>query len=280
MDEKLTLEKPAKLAFSDEATFTLARGIVLAPFVTIVVGLVLTLATTDATLTELIVPCVGTSGIGFILGGILGIVTLGHRIAEMRAINRMFAGEIWECWQFPSSEWQALVEAECNLISPKDEGVNAYVGIVFSSIVGMIIAIILIAVGVFAIDEPEIKSMIWIIAVAVFLLLFGIGLFQPMTARYDAYRYRQKALRVFEPRVWYASDGVYHETLGHISVQEMTEVSDQTRSQKAIRFTLLIDTDTSTSTVSYPLPVPAGCVERASRLVRRYRQERLCDRTL
>jgi hypothetical protein len=269
------MNKPAKLAFSDEATFTLTRGIVLIPFVIITFGFVLVLVTTDTTLTELALPCAGTSAIGFIWGGILGIVALGHRIAEIRAINRMFAGEIWECWQFRSSAWQALAEAECNLISPKDEGLKAYVGAVYSSIFGIILAIIIIAVGVFAIDEPELKSIMWIAAAAVFLLLLGIGLFQPMIARYDAYRYRRKALRVAEPRVWLTSDGVYHEALGHTSLKELEKVIDQTKSRKALQFTLTVSTDSSTHSVAYPLPVPAGCEERASRLVRRYRQERL-----
>jgi len=271
------MDRPAKLAFSDEATFTLTQGIVLVLFVTIVLGFALTLLTTDATPTELIVPCVGTSGIGFILGGILGIVTLGHRIAEMRAINRMFAGEIWECWQFRSSEWQALVDAECNLISPKDEGMKAYVGAVYSSIFGLIIASILIAVGVFAIDEREIKLMMWIIAVVVFILLLAIGLIQPSVARYNANRYRRKALLVAEPRVWFASDGIYHETLGHTSLKELKKVTDQTRSRKAISFTLSVSTESSTYSVATPFPVPSGCEERASKLVRRYRQERISE---
>jgi hypothetical protein len=271
------MDRPAKLAFSDEATISLTWGIVLALFVTIVIGFVLMLAVTGATLTELIVPCVGTSGIGFVLGGMFGVVALGHRIAEMRAINRMFSGEIWECWQFRSSEWQAFVDSECNLISPNDEGAKAYVGAVYSSIFGLIIAIILIAVGIFAIDELEIKAMMLIIAVIVFILLLGIGLIQPSIARYNANRYRRKALRVSEPRVWFASDGVYHETLGHTSLKELEKVTDQTRSRKAIRFTLRISTDSSTDLVMYPFPVPAGCEERASRLVRRYRQERIDD---
>ena len=233
------------------------------------------LVTTDATLTELAIPCVGISGIGFIWVGILGIVALGHRIAEIRAINRMFAGEIWECWQFRSSAWQALVEAECNPICPKDEGLNAYVGAVYSSIFGIIIAIIIVAVGAFAIDEPELKSIMWITAVAVFLLLLGIGLFQPKVARYNAYRYRRKALRVAEPCVWFASNGIYHETLGYTSLVGLREVTDQTKSRKAIRFNLKISTDESSDFVVYRFPVPTGYEERAAKLARRYRQERL-----
>lgn len=269
------MDRPTKLVFSDEASFRLARGIVLFPFVIITFGFILVLATTDATLAELAIPCVGTSGLGFIWVGILGIVTLGHRLAEIRAINRMFAGEIWECWQFRSSAWQALVEAESNLISPSSLGLNAYVGAVYSSIIGVILAIIIIAVGVFAIEDPDLKIVMWITAVALFLLLLGIGLFQPMIARYDAYRYRRKALRVAEPRVWFTSDGVYQETLGHTSLNELEKVTDQTRSRKAIKFTLAVSTESSTDSMSCHFHVPAGCEERASRLARRYRQERL-----
>ena len=269
------MNKPAKLAFSDEASFRLARGIVLIPFAIISFGFILVLVTTDAALTELAIPCIGTSAIGIIWVGILGLVALGHRQAEKRAIDRMFAGEIWECWQFRSSDWQALVEAECSLISPEDEGLSAYVGAVYSSIVGIIIAVIIAAVGAFVIDEPELKSIIWITAIAVFLLLLGIGLFQPMVARYNAYRYRRKALRVAEPRVWFASDGIYHETLGYTSLQGLIKVTDQTKSRQAIRFNLKISTDESSDLVAYRFPVPAGCEERAAKLARRYRQERL-----
>jgi hypothetical protein len=271
------MNKPAKLAFSDEATFPLTRGIILGPFVIITFTFVLALVTTDATLTELAIPCAGTSGIGFIWGGILGIVALGHRIAEIRGIHRMFAGEIWECWQFRASEWQALVEAECNLISPKEEGLEAYVGAVYSSIVGLILAIILISVGIFAIDDPDIKSMFWLIAGAVFLISLSAGLFQPKVARYNADHYRRKALRVAEPRVWFTSDSIYHETLGYTSLKELTKVTDQTKSHKAIRFNLKISTDESSDLVVYRFPVPTGYEERAGRLVRRYRQERILN---
>jgi uncharacterized membrane protein len=270
----MRIDKPAKLAFSDKASFSSVLNFVLILFVIITFGFVLYLVTTDTTLTELVIPCVGTSGIGFIIVGMFGSVVLGHRIAEIHGINQMFAGEIWECWQFRSSEWQALVEAESNLISPKDEGLEAYVGAVYSSIFGIILAVIFVAVGIFVIDDPDIKSMFWFIAVAVFLLLLGIGLFQPKVARYKANRYRRKALCVAKPRVWFASNGIYHETLGYTSLKELIKVTDQTKSRKAIRFNLKISTDESSNLVVYSFSVPTGYEERASRLVRRYRQER------
>jgi hypothetical protein len=273
------MSKPAKLVFSDEASFTLARGDILVFLAMIAYGFALTLVTTDVTLIELALPCAALSSLWFFWVALQGIIALGYRIGERRGINRMFRGEIWECWQFHSPEWQALVERELDLISPKDEGLKAYVGAVYSSIFGVVIAMIMIAVGIFVFEDPDLRSAIWIGAVTVFLLLLGIGLFQPVMARYEAYRYQRKALRVSEPRVWFASDGIYHETLGYTSLKELEKVTDRTRSRKAIQFTLGVSTDTSTSSVAYPFAVPAGCEERAGRLVRRYRQERLRSRS-
>jgi hypothetical protein len=269
------MDRPAKLAFSDEATFTFLRGKILIPVLIGISVFIVSLVTTDATLTDLALPF-GAMTVGW-LGwtALFGLIALGHLLWEKFAINRIFAGEIWECWQFSSQAWQARVEAQCNLISPKNEGLSAYAGAVYSSIVGIIIAIILIAVGMFAIEEPEIKIGMWFGAGAVFLLFLGAGLSQPMIARYKANHYRRKCLRVAQPRVWFASDGIYHEALGHTSLKELVKVTDQTRSRKTIQFTLAVSTESSTDLVAIPFPVPSGYEERAGRLVRRYRQERL-----
>ncbi len=269
------MNKPTKLAFSDEATFTFLRGEILIPFVIGASGFIAVLVTSKTTLAALALPFTALSvgWVGWV--GVFNIIAWGHRLSEKSSINRMFAEEIWECWQFPSSAWQALVEAQCNLISPEDEGLNAYMGAVYSSIVGIIFAIILIAVGMFAIEEPEIKTMFWIVAGVVFLMFLGAGLFQPMVARYNANRYHQKSLRIAEPRVWFASDGIYHEALGHTSLKELVKVTDQTISRKAIQFTLAVSTESSSDLMAIPFPVPSGCEERAGMLVRHYRQERL-----
>jgi len=275
LEGNLKMDKPTNLAFSDEATFAFFRGEILIPFVTIASGFIAALVTSEGPLTDFVLPGAALSAAWLGWVGIFVLIAWGHRIREKHLINRMFAGEIWECLQFPSSAWQALVEAHCNLISPKDEGLKAYIGAVYSSIVGIIIAIILIAVGMFAVEESEIKTMFWIIAGVVFLLFLGAGLFQPMVARYKADRYRRKALRIAEPRVWFASNGIYHEALGHTSLKDLEKVTDQTRSRKAIQFTLVVSTDSSDDLVEIRFPVPSGCEERAGRLVRRYRQERL-----
>jgi hypothetical protein len=269
------MDRPAKLAFSDEATFTFLRGEILIPVLIGISVFIAVLVTTDATLIDLALPF-GAMSVGW-LGWtvLLGLIALGHLLWEKFAINRMFAGEIWECWQFSSQAWQARVEAQCNLISPEDEGLSAYAGVIYSSIVGIIIAIILIAVGMFAIEDPEIRIGIWFMAGEAFLLFLGAGLIQPILARYNANHYRRKCLRVAQPRVWFASDGIYHEALGHTSLKELVKVTDQTKSRNTIQFTLAVSTESSTDLVAIPIPVPSGFEEHAGRLVRRYRQERL-----
>lgn len=208
------------------------------------------------------------------MGG-FGTVALGHRLFEKRAINRMFRGEIWECWQFSSADWGAQVESVCNLISPRDEGLEAYMGAVYSSIFGIVAALIMIIITIFIDRDSETKNMLRITAGIVFLMFLGAGLFQPMVAKYKANRYRRKAMQIAEPRVWYASQGVYHEALGHTSLKDLHKVTDQTKTRKAIQFTIEVSSDSYDDLVKLRFPVPPGCEERAGNLVRRYRTERL-----
>ena len=74
------------------------------------------------------------------------------------------------------------MKTECNLISPEDEGPKAYVGAVCSSIFWAILAIIIIIVGII-VDDPDLKFVMGVLALTLFLLLPGIGLFQPVIAR-------------------------------------------------------------------------------------------------
>lgn len=272
------MNKPEELVFSDKASFnlaSLAKGGALIYLAVLIVGFGIALVIADVALIELALPCAATSFIWFLWAGILGVAARIRRVGEELAIEKMFEGEIWEIWQFCSPEWRKLVDAECDLISPKEEGLKAYLGAAYSAIVGAIIAAVLIVVGIYAIEDADAKTAVWLSAAAAFIVLSGAGLFQPMVARYESRRYRNKARRVPEPRVWFAPDGIYHETLGYVSLEDLEKVTDQTKSRKSIQFTLTYSVDTSSSSVAYPVPVPTGCEERAGRLVRRYRQERL-----
>lgn len=269
------MDKPANLVFSDEATFTFLRGEILIPFGVITSVLIAALITIRPPLTELALPFFSMIGAWLAWVGLFVLIAWGYRLGEKRAINRLFSGEIWECWQFPSSVWQAQVDRHCNLISPKDEGIKAYLGAVYSSIIGLIFSIIMIVVGFFAVNDPLVKTALWVGAGIVFLLFLGAGLFQPLFAKYKADRYRRKALQITEPRVWFGSEGVYHEALGHTSLKDLHKVTDQTKSRQAIQFTLMVSSDTYDDLVKTAFPVPHGYEDRASRLVLRYRAERL-----
>jgi hypothetical protein len=109
----------------------------------------------------------------------------------------------------------------------------------------------------------------------VFLLFVGAGLFQPLAERYKADKYRRKALRFPEPRIWFGPKDVYHEALGHTSLKELHRVTDQTRSRKAIQFTVEVSSESYVDLVKIRFPVPDGYEERAARLVLRYRNVRL-----
>ena len=271
------MNKPEKLVFSEEATFTFFRGVILVPLAIVMVGFTAALVTSgeglSAILLGLILPCAALSSgwLGWV--GLLALIAGGHRFWEKHSINKMFEGQIWECWQFTSAEWQRLVESECNLISPKDEGPKAYVGALYSSIFGAIIAVILIVVGLFAVKDPELKTMFWIIAGVVLLIFLGAGLFQPIFARHKADHYRRRSLRFAQPRVWFAPGGIYHEALGYTSLKDLVRVTDRSRSQRIMQFTLEYSTESSTAQMSIPIPVPSGCEERAAVLARRYRLE-------
>jgi len=273
------MDKPTNLAFSDEATFNFLQGVVLFPILAIISLFVVVLVTTDATLAELGLSFFAMGGVPVIIVGIFGSVALGHRISEIRAINRMFAGEIWECWQFSSSEWSEKVEGVCNLINPKVEGLEAYMAVINSSIFGAVVAIIMDIIVFFVVKDPVVKKGLWITSGIVFLFFVGAGLFEPMVEKIKANRYRRKALKFPEPRVWFGPNDVYHEALGHTSLKELHKVTDQTRSRKAIQFTVVVSSDSYDDLAKLRFPVPSGSEDRAASLVLRYRHERLQSRS-
>jgi len=236
----LKMDRPDEFRFSDEYNLSLAWGVPLIGFAIMALSFLIGLATTDVNLSEWVLPFAALGSFWLVWAFFFVFITWIHRVSDKRAVNRMFEDGIWEHWQFRYPEWQAIVDAECDLISPKGEGLEPYVGAVYSSIFGIVFAAIMIAVGAFAIQDPQGKTALNICAVAVFLLFLGVGLFQPVLARYKARRYRLKALRVLKPRVWFASEGIYHETLGYTSLDDLIKVTDQTTSRKEIQFTLYI----------------------------------------
>ena len=189
------MDRPEELVLYDGVYFTRARGDALGglTFMAFVIGIVLVMS--DATLADLVLPIASLGVFWFVWVAFHGLIAWYHRSSDKRAIIRLFEGEIWAHWQFRAPEWQGIVDAEYQSTCP-EEGLGAYMGAVYSSIFGLVIAAILVAVGKFAIKEPQAMPVIWISALAVFLLFLGIGLFQPIQNRRKAQRHRRKAQRV------------------------------------------------------------------------------------
>lgn len=240
----------------------------------IVSGLVVVRVTSDEPLAAVTLSEVVMSALCLVWVGVFVVGAGGYRVSETYQIKRMFAGEIWECWQFSISEWEAQVESVCNLINPKTEGKQVYSGVIASSIFGAVFAIIMAIIIFFAVKDPVMRKILWITSGVVFLLFVGAGLIQPMAEKNQADRYRRKALRFAAPRVWFGPDDIYHEALGHTSLKGLVMVTDQTKSRQAIQFKRKIKTDESDDVDVISAPVPAGCEEQAGRLVLRYRRER------
>ena len=187
------MEKPTKLAFSEYGTFRFFRAEILMFIGMIVSVLIIVRVTRDDPLAPVTLSEIMMSALCLVWVGVFWVGAWGYRIWEKIQIKRMFAGEIWECWQFSTREWESEVEAVCNLISPKDEGKDAYRGVIASSIFGFVIAVILFVITFFAFAEPEIKIAMRIVALGLFLFMIGVGIIHPKAAKKKADRYRSKA---------------------------------------------------------------------------------------
>lgn len=213
-------------------------------------------------------------------------VTTIHKVNTKRAINHLFENEIWQRWQFDAGDWQSIVEKEYQEMCP-EEGMGAYSGAIASGIVGLVLSAIILALAEFVIDvdDDQFKSIMRIVAVAVFLLLVGVGLYQPVQQRRNARRYRKNASRVPAPRVWFGAEGIYHEAFGYTSLKDLHKVTDHAQKSHTIVFNVWVTTvfgssghsSSSTDSVPAEFRVPSGYEDHAGKLVRRYRQERLSD---
>jgi hypothetical protein len=276
------MKKPETLILSDGEYFVQAGTSAAIGFAILAFVLGIAVVFLDAPLADLVLPLAALSSFWIAWLGINLIIGFIHRSNDRRAINRLFQGEIWAQWQFDAAEWQQIIDAEYQSMVP-EAGVGAYIGAIYSGIFGLVIATVLVVVGIFAIGDAQIMPIIWVSALAVFLLLVGVGLFQPIQRRRQAQRYQDKAIRFRDPHVWFSADGIYHETLGYTSLKHLEKVTDQTKSRQAITFTVLVTTvlgsgrHASPSTHSQPISfaVPSGLEKEAAQLVRRYRQERL-----
>jgi hypothetical protein len=277
------MEKPDDLILDDDS-FGEGSTAALAGIVMIIFVVVLALTQSDISLADVALPIGALSLFWLVWMLFYMVVGFGHKFGTKRDINRLFQDGIWQHWQFDSAQWQKHVEAEYQKMRP-EEGAGAYAGAIYSGIFGLVFAIIILAVGEFAIQDDNIPAGVFpAIAGAVLLLLVGVGLFQPVQQRYKARKYRRKALRVLEPRVWFGAEGIYHEASGYTSLKALHKIKS-TKKHDSITFTIIqmvvMGSSGHLSRYDYPLPVkysvPSGCEEQAARMVQRYRVERLSD---
>jgi hypothetical protein len=277
-------DRPKRLVLDDGQQFKEATAPVLPGSIIMALIAIAVLTLTKATFKDLLLPFGAIAVIWLAYVGIHVFAGLVNRFRDRRAINRFFRAECWLRWQLQPDEWRAIVDNEYRSMLPEG-GVGAYVGAVYSGTFGLAFAAIMILVVVFAIKEESVRRIMLICSGVVFFLFFGAGLIQPIQARLQARKYRRRALRVTEPRVWFGADGIYHEAFGYTSLKELVKVGDHVKRRKAIRFTAEETTSSGSDEpgpTTYRLPtlfhVPSGYEEQASRLVRRYRAERLIDR--
>jgi hypothetical protein len=276
------MDKPEKLVLDDGSYFGLGCSTGLVGMAIVAFAMGLALIETDATLRDLALPTGAFSTLLLFWVALNAIIGLAHRFGDRRGINRLFRQDIWQVWQFRSDEWQGIVQAEYQGMRP-EEGLSAYVGAVYSGIVGLVLAAILIVVGEFVVKADVGLPVFTIAAVGLLILMIGVGLLQPVKQRWNARRYRRRALWVPEPRVWFGPDSAYHETSGYTSLKRLVDVTDQTKSRQRIKFVVEVSTVlggggfSSESVDQHPVyfRVPSGSKQQAAGLVRRYRQERL-----
>jgi hypothetical protein len=282
VDALMNTDKPKKLVLDDGSYFGLGCSTGLAGMAIVLFAMGLAMTQGGATLRDLALP-MGALSAGLLFWfGINAIIGMGHRLGDRRGINRLFRGEIWQVWRFHSDEWQGIVETKFQRMRP-EEGLSAYVGAVYSGIVGLVLAGILFVVGEFVVKIDVGFPIFTVVAGGLLVLMICVGLLQPVKQRWDAGKYRRRALRVPEPRVWFGPDGAYHETLGYTLLKRLANVTDRTRSRKRIKFVVVVTTvigggdSASESEDHVPVwfRVPSGYEKQAGELVRRYRQERL-----
>jgi hypothetical protein len=275
-------DRPPRLVLDDGQQLAQAKGLLFFGLggLALVAGIVLRF--TKATPKDLVLPLGGLGLFWLVFSGIFVVAGLVHRFFDRRAIRRLFRSECWLRWQYQPDEWRDFVESSYRSLLP-EPGLRAFVGAAYSGLVGLLLGAILLGVVTFVIQDEGVKPYLRITAGGVFLLLLGVGLVQPLQERRKARRYRRKALRVQQPRVWFSAFGIYHEAFGHTPLKTLVKVSDLISRRQAIRFTteetVSMGAEGGGSDTTYRLPtvfpVPSGYEEQASRLVRRYRAERL-----
>jgi hypothetical protein len=266
------MDKPQKLVLDGGSYFRLGCSSAPVGYGILAFVCVLALTESDATIKDLLLPVGALSVMLLLWPAICSFIGLVQRFSSRLKIDKFFDAGIWQYWRYSTVDWQNVVDAEYKEMY-QEEGLGVFRGAIYSSITGLVIGTIIVLVSIFAIKDAQLVGIMISTAGVIFFLCLGIGLFQPLQTRFKAQLFRRRAQGILEPRVWFGSEGVYHEFFGYTSLEDLSKVTHHRKRKKAIKFTIKYDTHT----YRLEIPVPSGYEQQAKDLVRRYRQERLRD---
>lgn len=215
-----------------------------------------------------------------IIGGIWGLIILVLGLSNRYTVERerrdaraLFAGDAWATWRWSVGEWQAVLNVRREELEKRQR-----IGR-FAPLVGGIAAVVIGGTPiVMALAVPDIPAQVreFMIALGVFFAILAIALSVVGTLRERRKweRHYERASRIAAPWVLLGAQGFYHETDGHTSLRNLTDVS-LTRDGGMLTFQIRHPGPRGTSyTLPVNLPVPATHREEAKALVKRYREER------
>ncbi|MBI9049700.1 MAG: hypothetical protein JEZ00_09790 [Anaerolineaceae bacterium] len=276
------MEKPDEIIINAESYLKSGSSALAVGIGILLLAITITFTQTDATIKDIILPIIAVGVIWSFWMAIHYVVESTHKVNTKKAIDSLYKHEIWQVWQYPAEQWKKHIEEEHQSMLP-DKGLAAYQGAGCSSIVGAFFCAIMILVGTFIIKNNQIMPAITISAGAIFLIFMSVGLSEPIKARQKAKKYKEQAFRTSAPRVWFGEMGIYHECFGYTSLEKLQNINDHIKKMKSIKFTIEVSTvlggnnniSVFTHNQQIVFLVPDASEERASQLVRRYRQQRL-----
>lgn len=215
-----------------------------------------------------------------IIGGIWGVIILALGLSNRYTVERerrdaraLFEGDAWATWRWSMEDWGRELEARRADLEKRSRVSR------FTPIIGGIAAV---AIGgtpiAMALAIPDIPDEVrqFMIALGIFFGVLAIALSVVGVVR-ERRRWQarmERASAVAAPWVRFGAYGLYHETDGHTSLRNMTDVT-VARDGRSLIFQIKHPGPRGTSyTLPLVVPIPPTQREDAQTLVARYRDER------
>ena len=172
------MDKPATLRVTDGGVLRSALGAAGVGMALLAVVLVVVLVTTEASVTDLMLPAgaLSTFWVAWLAVGLLRSAMI--RRADRRGIGRLFDGESWARMQFDADEWRTVAEERYR----EQRGDTAF-GIAFAGAIGLVLGAIATLVGWLATDDRAVSITLTLAGVAVVALFVTVASFQPWSQR-------------------------------------------------------------------------------------------------